>query len=145
MLEMGNPQQEPLLIVGDLNAHTAVLNPTMEGQLLCVSTDTVLNTRGCALLSLLIQQELLLLSDTTQLSCQATSFGGSGPKSALSVMHYTIASHATAAWVIGVTVGNALLMLNYHCMLMLSLGPPAPQATSISALPTLCAHWELDA
>ena len=54
-----------MLIMGDLNARTAAFVPTVEGQVPHVSADTVLNTRGRALLSLLTQQELLLLSGTT--------------------------------------------------------------------------------
>ena len=65
VLDLLDPQQEPVLIMGDLYAHTAALVPTVEGQIPRVSVDTVLNTRGCALLSLLTQQELLLLNGTT--------------------------------------------------------------------------------
>ena len=51
--------------MGDLNARTTALAPTVEGQLPRMSTDKVLNTRGHALLSLLTQQKLLLLSGMT--------------------------------------------------------------------------------
>ena len=66
--------------MGNLNARTPALAPTVEGQLLCMSTDKVLNTGGRALLSLLTQQKLVLLSGTTQLSYQATSLGGGWPQ-----------------------------------------------------------------
>ena len=65
VLDLIDPQREPVLIMGDLNARTAAFVPTVEGQVPRVSADTVLNTRGHALLSLLTQQELLLLSGTT--------------------------------------------------------------------------------
>ena len=71
---------------------SAALAPSMEGQLPHVSTDPVLNTRGHALLSLLQQHALLLLSGTMPLSCQATSIGRSGPEPAKSVVDYAIAS-----------------------------------------------------
>ena len=92
VLELLSPQREPVLIMGDFNARTAALAPSVEGQLPRVSTDPVLNTRGRALLSLLQQHALLLLSGTTPLSCQATSIGGSGPEPAKSVVDYAIAS-----------------------------------------------------
>ena len=50
--------------MGDLNAHTAAFAPTLVGQVPHISVDTVLNICGHALLYLLIQQELLLLSST---------------------------------------------------------------------------------
>ena len=65
VLDLIDPQREPVLIMGDLNARTAAFVPTVEGQVPRVSADTVLNTRGRALLSLLTQQELLLLSGMT--------------------------------------------------------------------------------
>ena len=54
--------------MGDLNAHTAALAHTVEGQLPRMSTDKVLNTCVHALLSFLIQQKLLLFSGTMQMS-----------------------------------------------------------------------------
>ena len=53
VLDLLDPQQEPVLIMGDLNARTTAFVPTVEGQVPHVSIDTVLNTCGCALLSLL--------------------------------------------------------------------------------------------
>ena len=44
--------------------------------------------------------------------------------------------------ILGVTVGNAQLMLSDHCSLMLSLDLPPPMAPAVSMLPTLCARWE---
>ena len=60
LLELGavlgllDPQNEPVLLLGDFNARTASLAPSVEGQISRMSTDTVLNARGHALLSLLI-------------------------------------------------------------------------------------------
>ena len=65
VLDLLDPKWEPVLIMGNMNAHTAVFAPTVEGQLPHMSVDTVLNTRSHALLSLVIQQELLLLSSMT--------------------------------------------------------------------------------
>ena len=64
VLDLLDPQQEPVLIMGNLNAHTAAFVPTVEVQVPRVSAGTVLNTRSHALLYLLTQQELLLLSGT---------------------------------------------------------------------------------
>ena len=72
-----------------------------------MSTDTVFNARGHALLSLLTQHELQLLSGTTQLSRCATSISGSSPEAATSVVDYIIASRAAAPWVTSVMVGDA--------------------------------------
>ena len=107
-----------------------------------MSTDKVLNIRGCALLSLLIQQKLLLLSGMMQLSHQATSLGEASPKPPHSVVDYAIASDSAAPWVMGVTVGDAWTMLIDHCPLMLNVALPAPPASSGSSLATLYAHWE---
>ena len=128
--------------MGDLNARTAALAPTVEGQLPRMSTDKVLNTRGHALLSLLTQQKLLLLSGTMQLSHQATSLGGAGPGPPQSVVDYAIASCTAAPWVTRVIVGDAWPMLSDHCPLMLSLALPALPASSGSSLATLHAYWE---
>ena len=46
VLELLDPQQEPVLIMGNFNACTAILAPSMEGQLPHVSTTPVLNTHG---------------------------------------------------------------------------------------------------
>ena len=107
-----------------------------------MSTDSVLNAHGHALLSLLTQHKLQLLSGTTQLSHHATSIGRSCPESATSVVDYAIASHTAAPWVLDVTVGDAWPMLSDHCPLMLSLALPGPPATPVPALPTLRAYWE---
>ena len=80
-----------------------------------------------------------------QLSHQAISLGVPGLKSAQSIVDYAIASHTAAPWVMGVTVGDALLALIEHCSLMLTLTLAAPLAPSVSALPTLHIHWELGA
>ena len=93
----------------------------------------MLNTRGHALLSLLGQQQLLMLSGTTQLSHSATSLSGAGPDSAQSVVDYAIASRPAAPWVTDVTVGDALSSLSDHCTLTLSLALPACPALSIVA------------
>ena len=58
MLELLNPQPEPILLMGDFNACTASLAPSVKGQISCMSTDTVFNARSCAFLSLLTQHEL---------------------------------------------------------------------------------------
>ena len=92
VLELPDLPHEPVLLMGDFNACIAVLAPTVEGQLPCMSTDTLLNACGRALLSLFTQQKLQLLSGTTQLSCHATSIGGYGPDSATSVVDYAITS-----------------------------------------------------
>ena len=131
--------------MGNLNARTPALAPTVEGQLLRMSTDKVLNTGGRALLSLLTQQKLLLLSGTTQLSYQATSLGGAGPSPAQSVVDCAITSRAAAPWVTRLSVGDACPMLSDHCPLMLSLALPTPPASSGSSLATLHAYWELGA
>ena len=55
VLELLDPLCDPVLIMGDLNTHTAALVPTVEDQLPCMSTDKVLNTRGRTLISLLTQ------------------------------------------------------------------------------------------
>ena len=101
-----------------------------------MSTDSVLNARGHALLSLLMQHKLQLLSGTTQLSHCATSIGRYYPESATSVVDYAIASRAATPWVTDVTVGDAWPMLSDHCPLMLawpSLAPRLPQ--SLHCLP----------
>ena len=103
-------------------------------------TDTILNAHSHALLSLLMQQELLLLSITMQLSCKPTSLSASGCESAQLVVDYAIDSHAAPPWVTGITMGDVLLMLSDHCLLTLSLVLPAPPATLVSALSTLHAH-----
>ena len=126
---MLDPKQELVLIMGKLNTHISVLASTIEGQHLRVSTVTVLNAHGHALISLLMQQKLLLLSSTMQLSCQATSLGGSGPESSQSVVDYAIASLIAAPWVTSDAVGNAMPMLSNHCLLILSLAIPDPLAT----------------
>ena len=107
-----------------------------------MSKDPVLNARGCAFLSLLMQYKLQLLSGTTQLFHCATSIGRSRPESATSVLDYAIASCAATPWVLDVTVGDAWPMLSDHCPLMLSLALPGPPATPVSALSTLQAYWE---
>ena len=107
VLELLDPQHEPVLLLGDFNARTASLAPSVEGQISRMSTDTVLNARGRALLSLLTQHELQLLSGTTQLSRCATSISGSSPEAATSVVDYIIASRAAAPWVTSVMVGDA--------------------------------------
>ena len=94
------------------------------------------------MLSLLMQQDLLLFSSKMQLSQQATSLGGSGPKPDRSVVDYTIVSYAAAPQFTGVTVDNALPRLSNHCPLMWSLALPAPLATLAPALATLHAFWE---
>ena len=53
VLELLDPQREPVLLMGDFNTHTAAATPSVESQLPCSSTDSVLNTHGCTLLSLL--------------------------------------------------------------------------------------------
>ena len=55
VLELLDPLRDPVLIMGDLNARTAALGPTVEDQLPCMSTENVLSTRGHALISLLTQ------------------------------------------------------------------------------------------
>ena len=67
VLELLYPKHMPLLIMGYLNACNAALAPTMEGQVSCVSADTVLNKCNRDLLSLPMQQALLVLSGTIQL------------------------------------------------------------------------------
>ena len=124
--------------MGDLNTHSIALAPTMEGQLLCMSADKVLNTYGHALLSLLTPQELQILSSTIQLSHQATSLWGPGPSPSYSVVDYAITSHTAVPWAIGVTVDNAWPTLSDHCPLMLSLASLSP-VQSGSSLPTLLA------
>ena len=46
ILELLDPQQEPVLILGDSNTRTAALAPSMDGQLPYISTATVLNNCG---------------------------------------------------------------------------------------------------
>ena len=53
VLELLDPWYELVFIMGDPNACTTALAPTVEGQLPRMSTDKVLNIRGHALLSLL--------------------------------------------------------------------------------------------
>ena len=65
VLDLLDPQRELVLIMGDLNARIVAFAPTVEGQVPRMSINTVLNAHGPALFSLLTQQELLLLSDTT--------------------------------------------------------------------------------
>ena len=142
VLELLSPKCHPVLIIGDLNVHSAVLAPTMQGQVPCVSMDPVLNAHCFALLSLLVQQGLLLLSGITQLFHQATYLIGPNPKSAQLLVNYAIASYTAASWFTGVTVGNALLMVSDHCTLMLSLAFPPPLASAVSDLLTLCAYWK---
>ena len=91
----------------------------------------MLNACGHALLSLLAQQQLLMLSGTMQLSHSATSLSGASPDSAQSV-DYAIACHPAAPWVMDVTVGDALSLLSDHCLLTLSLALPARMALSIA-------------
>ena len=107
VLELFDPQHKPVLLMGDFNARTASLAPSIKGQISRMSTDTVFNAHGCALLSLLTQYELQLLSGTAQLSCCATCIGGSSPEAAMSVIDYIIASRAATPWVTGVMVGDA--------------------------------------
>ena len=102
----------------------------------------MLNTCGRALLSLLIQQKLLLLSSMMQLSHQATSLGGAGSGPPQLVVDYAIASHAAAPWVTGVTVGDAWPMLSDHRLFMLSMALSIPPASSGPSLATLHAHWD---
>ena len=94
---------------------------------------------------LLIQQGLLLLSSMTQLSYQATSFGGSTSESLKSVVDYAIASQTTAPWFMYMTVDDAQPPLSYHCLPMLSLALPPPLAPVVSALTNLHSRWELGA
>ena len=129
--------------MGDFNARTAALAPSVDGQLPHISTDLVFDACSCALLSLLMQHKLQPLSGTTQLSHHAFSIGRSGPEFATSVVGYAIASRDATPWVTGVTIGDAWPMLSNHCPLILSLALPAPSATHISAVPTLQACWEL--
>ena len=82
MLELVDPQREPVLLMGDLNACTATLAPLVEGWLPPASIDTVLNAQGYALLSLLAQQQLLMLSSIIQLFHSTTSLSGASPDSA---------------------------------------------------------------
>ena len=93
----------------------------------------MLNTRGRALLSLLAQQQLLMLSGTMQLSHSATSLSVAGPDSAQSVVDYAIASRPAVPWVTDVTVGDALSSLSDHCPLTLSLALPGRPALAIVA------------
>ena len=88
----------------------------------------MLNTRGRALLSLLAQQQLLMLSGTTQLSHSATSLSGAGPDSAQSVVDYAIASRPAVPWVTYVTVGDGFSSLSVQCRLSLSLAVPGRPA-----------------
>ena len=53
VLEMLSPLEEPVVVMGDLNARTASLHPNVEGQLHRQSSDSTVNARGCALLALL--------------------------------------------------------------------------------------------
>ena len=53
VMELLSPVEEPVVVMGDLNAHTASLHPTVEGQLPRQSSDSIVNTRGCTLLALL--------------------------------------------------------------------------------------------
>ena len=53
VLEMLSPLEEPVVVMGDLNAHTASLHPNVEGQLPRQSSDTTVNAQGHALLALL--------------------------------------------------------------------------------------------
>ena len=64
VLELLDHQRELVHIFCDFNACTAALAPSVDCQLPRKSTDTILNTHGHALLSLLWQQELPLLSGT---------------------------------------------------------------------------------
>ena len=93
----------------------------------------MLNGRGCAFLSLLAEQQLLMLSGMLQLSHSATSLSGASPDSAQSVVDYAIASYPAAPWVMDVTVGDALSLLSDHCPLTLSLALPTHPALSVMA------------
>ena len=53
VLEMLSPLEDPVVVMGDLNARTASLHPNVEGQLHRQSSDSTVNARGRALLALL--------------------------------------------------------------------------------------------
>ena len=114
-----------------------------------MSTDAVLNPQSHALLFLLMQHELQLLSSTTLLSHHTTSIGKSGPEPTIQVVDYAIASCAAASWVTGVIVGNAWPILSDHNPLTMCLALPTPPTPLVSLVPTLYirsepsvqAHW----
>ena len=100
--------------MGDFNARTAALTPRVTGQRPRVSTNTVVSSRGRALVELLTQQELLLLSGTTHESAAATSLGSLPVGEARSVVDYAVASRAAAPWVTRVVVGDPVPTLSDH-------------------------------
>ena len=53
VLEILSPLEEPVVVMGNLNTHTASLHPNVVVQLLRQSSDTTVNARGCTLLALL--------------------------------------------------------------------------------------------
>ena len=53
VLEILSPLEQPMVVMGDLNARTASLHPNVEGQLPRQSSDTTVNAQGCTLLTLL--------------------------------------------------------------------------------------------
>ena len=115
-----------MFLLGDFNARTATLAPRVTGQQPRVSTDTLVTSRGRALLELLTQQELLLLSGTTQESSAATSLGSLPEDKARSVVDYVVASRAAAPWVTRVAVGDPVATMSDHCPLVLTLELPVP-------------------
>ena len=96
MIELLGPECKLVLIMGDLNTCTTVFVLSIEDQVSHVSMDPVLNMHGHALLSLMMQQGLLMLSGMIQLSHQATSLAGSTPECTQLAVDYAIAFHTSA-------------------------------------------------
>ena len=118
------------MVMGNLNTRTAALHLNIKGQPPRQSTDTMINTWGCALLTLLEKFGLLLLNGALPHSANPTSLGTRPGHPLCSVVDYTLASRATVPWLDGLSVEHPNPQLSDHYPLMLTLSLPGPPGGS---------------
>ena len=135
---------ETVLVVGDMNARTASRCPDLPDHPPRDSVDTVMTSRGTALLRLCTDMGLWLLNGTS-LSCRgATSYHSLSYDSAQSVVDYALASPIAHALGIRLHVEDPFLDLSDHGILRVEL-PPLPGPMGLGApqtAPRMLIRWE---
>ena len=135
---------ETVLVVGNINAHTASRCPDLPNHPPRDSVNTVVTSRGTVLLSLCTDMGLWLLNGTSASCRGATSFYSLSYNRAQSVVDYALASHIAYTLGICLYVEDPFLDISdqgiLHVELPLLPGPMHPITPQTT--PRLLIHWE---
>ena len=124
--------EEPVVVMGDLNARVAARCPDLPDHPPHTLVDIVVNSRGPAFLWLCEEMGMWLLHGTSENYCRAISFHSLSYTAAQSVVDHALASPVAYALGVSLHVEDSFLDPSDHGILRVHLPAPAslPPATA---------------